>query len=376
MQRKLLFAFLIMMLLLSHMALAAELNVSQAAPAVAGSPLNGNVIRQAAELLNVRFAVHNDAVTGSSKLRLVIDSSGPVEAKGSLVSSPSPQLIVDVQGATAGKISKSLTLDGAIARQMNVQAINSQTSRIVIALPASLGASDYKVFTLKSDAQANKTHRIVVDINKPVPVPSFSFTPGLKNKVIALDPGHGGTDPGAIGSNTQEKTITLAVAQKAKLLLEKAGAKVLLTRQADKDVFGPNASAVDELGARANVGNNNKADVFISIHINAFTDPSVGGIASYYYPKTDYDMLLADSLQDNLVASISGGFSDRGIHQANFYVLKNTVMPASLVELGFISNPQEEKLMNTPQFQQEAAQGLVSGLERFFAQAAVKGGGQ
>lgn len=376
MQRKLLFAFLIMMLLLSHMALAAELNVSQAAPAVAGAASNGNVIRQPAELLNVRFAVHNDAVTGSSKLRLVIDSSGPVEATGSLVSAPSPQLIVDVQGAAAGKLSKSLALDGKIARQMSVQAINSQTSRLVIALPAILGVSDYKVFTLKSDAQANKTHRIVVDINKPVPAPSFSFTPGLKNKVIALDPGHGGTDPGAIGSNTQEKAITLAVAQKTKLLLEKAGARVLMTRQVDKDVFGPNASAVDELSARSNVGNNNKADVFISIHINSFTDPSVGGIASYYYPKTGYDTLLADSLQDNLVTAISGGFSDRGIHQANFYVLKNTVMPASLVELGFISNPQEEKLMNTPQFQQEAAQGLVNGLERFFAQAAVKGGGQ
>lgn len=376
MQRKLLFAFLIMMLLLSHMVLAAELNVSQAAPAVAGSVLNSNDLQQNAELLNVRFAVHTDATTGSTKLRLVIDSSGPVAATGSLTASPSPQLIVDVKGAAAGKVRKSLPLDGKIARQMSVQAINNQTSRIVIALPAVLGAADYKVFTLKSDSQANKTYRVVVDINKPVPVPSFSFTPGLKNKVIALDPGHGGTDPGAIGSNTQEKAITLAVAQKTKLLLEQAGAKVLMTRQVDKDVFGPNASAVDELSARSNVGNNNKADVFISIHINSFTDPSVGGIASYYYPKTGYDTLLADNLQDNLASSISGGFSDRGIHQANFYVLKNTVMPATLVELGFISNPQEEKLMNTPQFQQEAAQGLVNGLERFFAQAAAKGGGQ
>lgn len=379
MRRKIVFAFFVILMVFPQILFAAAANNTSTAAkpsqvAVKNmQQMSGSTA--GAELLNVRYAIHNDAVTGSSKLRLVVDSSGPIEASSTMINSPSPRLIVDVKGAALGKIKQSMALDGTIAEKVSFMAVGSKNSRILIDLPTLINNNGYRVFTLKNDPGAKKTNRVVVDIDQPVPKPAFSFTPGLKGKIIAIDPGHGGSDPGAIGNNkTQEKNITLAVAQNVQALLSQAGAKVIMTRDSDRDVFGANASAVDELGARTSIANKLKADVFVSIHINAFTDPSVGGIASYYYPKTDYDMMLARNIQNKLI-TVSGDFPDRGVSQAGFYVMKHADMPATLLELGFISNPQEEKLLNTLQFQQEAARSIVDGLESFFAQAAAVAGG-
>lgn len=327
-----------------------------------------------AEFMDARWLVHKDAVEGTSKLRLVIDTTGPVKVSSDLSENSYPQLIVNVNGAVLGKIDDSVVLDGDIADKVAFAKKDSNTSQIIVNLSNMIEDSDYKVFTLPSDPSNNKSFRIVIDIDKPVPKMNFNFTPGLRDKVIVLDPGHGGSDPGAIGPNkTQEKTITLAVSQRLKALLENAGAKVVMTRQTDVDVYGPNASATDELQARVNVGNSNKADVFVSLHINAFSNPAVGGMATYYYQKTGYDAMLAKKIQDNLIKI--GDFQDRGINSARFYVIKRTKMPAILTELGFISNPDEEKRLNTPQLQQQMAQSIMQGLDGFFTQAAKKGGG-
>jgi len=325
------------------------------------------------QLNNVRWLVHKDAVEGTSKLRLVIDTNNPVKVTSNLNGKNGSQLVVDINGAEVGNLDDSVALDGQIADKATFIK-KGNNSQVVVDLAAMIGENDYKVFTLKSDTINNKTFRVVVDINKIVPKVEYNFTAGLRNKVIAIDPGHGGSDPGAIGPNKlQEKTVTLAVAQRVQALLEKAGARVLMTRRTDVDVFGPNASAVDELNARTVGANSNKADVYVSIHINAFTNPSVGGTATYYYQKSNYDALLANCIQSNLVAT--AGLQDRGTYAAGFYVIKRTQMPAVLTELGFISNPDEEKLLSTPQFQQKMAQGIVQGLDSFFIQAASKGGG-
>jgi N-acetylmuramoyl-L-alanine amidase len=325
------------------------------------------------QLTNVRWLVHKDAVEGTSKLRLVIDTSDPVKVSSNLNGKNGSQLIVDISGAAVGKVGSSVALDGQIADKATFIKKDNNNSQVVVDLSTMISDSDYKVFTLKSDTINNKTFRVVVDINKSVPKAEYNYTAGLMNKVIAIDPGHGGSDPGAIGPNKlQEKTVTLAVAQRVQALLEKAGAKVLMTRKTDVDVFGPNASAVDELNARTVAANNNKADVFVSIHINAFTNPTVGGTATYYYQKSNYDALLADCIQSNLVST--AGLQNRGTYAAGFYVIKRTQMPAVLTELGFISNPDEERLLSTPQFQQKMAQGIVQGLDSFFIQAARGGG--
>ena len=347
------------------------------APQVAvAATLSGNISNSSkkVELSNVRWLVHNDAVEGTSRLRLVIDTTGPVKINSVLSEKSGPQLMIDVKDAALGKIDQSIALDGKIADKVTFIKKSLTNSQVVVDLSNMIDTSDYKIFTLPVDTDSSKRFRVVIDINKPTPKMNYNFTPGLKGKVITLDAGHGGSDSGAVGSNqTQEKTITLAVSQKMQKLLEKAGAKVVMTRTTDVDVYGPNASAKEELQARTTIGNANKADVFVSVHINAFTNPVVGGIATYYYEKTGYDTMLAQNIQDNL-AKIDG-FQDRRINAAGFYVIKRTEMPAVLVELGFISNPDEEKMLNTPQMQQQMAQSIVQGLDAFFTQAARKGGG-
>lgn len=326
------------------------------------------------QLTQIRWANHIDAVTGAGRLRIVIDATGPVQATGSLSAVTTPRLIVNVKGAVPGQTDCDIALDGRIADSVTMQADDDKNTVIVVEMPLLADEDGYKVFTLKNDPQNKKPFRVVIDINQPFPPIKFNFTPGLKDKTIVLDPGHGGSDPGAIGlAGLQEKAVNLAVSLRVKALLEKAGAKVLMTRQDDRDVFGPNASSVDELKARASVANFKKADIFVSIHSNAAVNRDAEGTTTYYFQKTRYDMLLARNLQAGMVQAV--GLKDKGILTANFYVIKRTIMPAALVELAFLSNPAEEKMLANPQVQQKFAEGIVQGMERFFAQAA-KGGDQ
>lgn len=373
--RKIAFLFLLVLLMLSWTGVYAAPDTAPAAkPAIglpkvsAGKTVEPRGSGRQLELSQVRWANHTEALTGSAMLRLVMDVSGPVEASGVVIAGPTPQLSVTIKGTTPAKTIKNVTFDGKVLEKVSF-AVSGKDTKVIFDLPSTVDDLDYRVFTLPSDPQAKRPFRVVVDINKPVPLPDYSFAPGLKNKVIVLDPGHGGSDPGAIGpSNYMEKTATLAVAKRVQALLEKAGAKVIMTREDDRDVFGPKASAVEELSARSGLANSRKADVFLSIHINAFTDPSVGGTSTYYYQKTKYDLMLAQALQTSLVEA--GKLQDRRVNPANFYVIKRTRMPAALIELAFISNPDEEKLLSLPDFQQKMSLGIVRGLERFFDQAA------
>ena len=202
---------------------------------------------------------------------------------------------------------------------------------------------------------------------KPIPqVVNYRTTGGIGGKIIVLDPGHGGSDPGAIGpTGLQEKQVTLPIAEYLKSILEAKGAKVILTRTTDVDVYGPHASGVDELQARVNVANGNQADAFISIHINSFSNPNVGGIATYYFDGSDQSKKLASSVQGQ-IDEHSGFNGDRGIQPGNLYVLRHSLMPSILVELGFISNPKEEGHLKEASTRQEFANELAKGLELYF----------
>lgn len=188
---------------------------------------------------------------------------------------------------------------------------------------------------------------------------------GIKDKIITLDPGHGGSDPGAIGaSGLKEKQITLEISMRVKELLEKEGAKVFMTRTTDKDVYAPNASDRAELQARVNVAEKHNSDLFLSLHINSSVNKSVGGFSSYYYPKTDNDLKIAKAIQDKFAKNF--GVDNLGERQANFYVVKRCSMPATLLEMCFISNPKEEKLMKSKWFQKKTARLIVEGVKNYF----------
>lgn len=194
----------------------------------------------------------------------------------------------------------------------------------------------------------------------------FSTSGGLDGKIITLDAGHGGSDPGAIGSDgTKEKNITLPITKMLKEILEDKGAKVYMTRTTDVDVFGPNASDAEELQARVNVGEKYNSDMFVSLHINSSVNKNIGGFSTYYYPKTDNDLRLAKNIQNKLAANF--GVDDLGVRQANFYVIKRISMPAVLVEMCFISNEKELTLMKGQWFQKKTARLIAEGIEKYFA---------
>lgn len=186
----------------------------------------------------------------------------------------------------------------------------------------------------------------------------------LKGKVIVVDPGHGGSDTGAIGPNhVAEKNVTLAIARDLDKLLTDGGAKVIMTRTSDKDVAYEGTSDIDELQARVAIANQASADLFVSIHADASDEP-VSGTATYFYPGNSDS--LASLVQDSMVSQLK--LSDRGYQPNDFYVLKNTTMPAILTEVAFISNPKEEKLLINPTFDKKAALGIYNGIKKYFAQ--------
>ncbi len=197
-----------------------------------------------------------------------------------------------------------------------------------------------------------------------------SFSPGLKEKKIVIDPGHGGEDSGAIGpSGVTEKSITLQIAKEVEKMLKEAGAKVIMTRTTDTEVSPKHRQAtdVDELQARCDVANKAKADIFISIHMDSFTSREASGTTGYYYTKgSAASKRLAASIQSELVAQLKT--TSRGIRTCNFYVVKHTKMPAMLIEVAFVSNPKEEKLLTSKKGVQKAAVGIVKGISDFFGE--------
>ncbi len=381
MRRVFCFALLVAVLAVSSIGYAAKASTSPQAADQPGSRFLSAVRKASAtigpgeQLTQIRTAKHVDAASGAERLRIVIDATGPVKVSSSVSPLPTPRLIVNVKGAVPGTTNTELTLDGVLADSVVMKSEDDRNTTVVVELPLTPDKDDYKVFTLPRDVANKKPFRVVIDVSQPLPLGNFTFTPGLKDKLIVLDPGHGGSDPGAIGpAGAMEKSVNLAVALRVKNLLSKAGAKVVMTREDDRDVFGPRASDRNELQARVTIANNKKADIFVSIHSNAALNRQAGGTSTYYTPKSRYDSLLARCLQAGMVQS--AGLEDKGTITGKLYVTKRTIMPAALVELAFLSNPREEKLLINPQFQQKLAEGIVQGMDKFFAQAAQMGGGR
>ncbi len=191
----------------------------------------------------------------------------------------------------------------------------------------------------------------------------------LEGKKICIDAGHGGGDAGAIGpTGVTEKSVTLRVALQLRDLLEEEGAEVIMTRTTDKPVSpkGDKASAIEELQARCDVANREKVDIFISIHADSFTNPAARGSTGYYYSKTEGTSAkrLADAIRRGVCEQLRT--PSRGTQPCNFYVVRHTDMAATLIELAFISNAEEEKLLDSEEGIEKAAHGIFDGIEDYF----------
>lgn len=197
--------------------------------------------------------------------------------------------------------------------------------------------------------------------------------PGLSGKRIAIDPGHGGHDPGAEGLFLREKDITLAIGLELQQLLQQAGAEVFMTRSTDTLVdtaLEPGKHIRPDLWKRQRIVEEWDPDFFISIHNNSWIDRKVGGIETYYNPHSFNRALncrAAQLIQARLVEAI--GRKDRGIRykENSDAVLQTANYPSALAEILYISNRAEEAILAEPDFPQKAAQGLFLGISDYFS---------
>ncbi|WP_083800931.1 SH3 domain-containing protein [Bacillus sp. m3-13] len=176
----------------------------------------------------------------------------------------------------------------------------------------------------------------------------------LSNKVIVIDPGHGGRDVGAIGAQgTFEKDLTLRTSLLLQDKLKAAGATVYMTRMSDTSV---------PLQTRPQMANYHGADAFLSLHYDSIDDTSVTGTTTYYYGHSDKD--LADSVHSSLVQFTN--LRDREVRQENYLVLRESMQPSLLLELGYISNRGEEITVLSGDFQERASTAIYQGLAQYF----------
>lgn len=204
---------------------------------------------------------------------------------------------------------------------------------------------------------------------------------------MAVDPGHGGSDGGAVGElppgavtglpprvDAQgrpvilEKDVNLDVGLRLDAYLRGRGVRTILTRTTD--LAGgdrPYTTVGADLRARVNIANEAGAELFVSVHNNALSPTASGTETFHFYYASTSARLLAQDVQSELVAAL--GLPDRGVKSAGFYVLRHTVMPAVLVEGAFLSNPSEALLLADANVRQRIAEAVGRGVERFAARA-------
>lgn len=166
---------------------------------------------------------------------------------------------------------------------------------------------------------------------------------------VVLDAGHGGAQPGCVIGTLQEKDIDMAITQQLKLRLEQMGFDVVMTRSSDEDI---------DLSERAEIANEAEGDCFVSIHCNSYEDESISGLECYYY-KSAEGKELAEAI------SRAAGDNDiltREIKEGNFQVLRETVMPSVLIEVGYMTNPEELKALASEPYQQTLAESIADGI--------------
>ncbi|QKJ88480.1 N-acetylmuramoyl-L-alanine amidase [Paramixta manurensis] len=366
----------------------------------------------------------------STYSRLTLESSVPLKYKQFALSNPE-RVVIDIEHLHLNQVLKGMhdlvRKDDPYIKSARVGQFDANTVRIVLELKQSVTP---KLFTL--DPVAGIKNRLVVDLypaknsvegdpllalledynkgdleqSQPGPAPLPGKAGRDRPIVIMIDPGHGGEDPGAHGKmRTREKDIVLKIGRKLKALIDKEPAmRAYMTR--NEDVFIP-------LKVRVAKARRQRADLFVSIHADAFTSRAargssvfalstkgatsaaarflaqtqnesdlIGGVSmsgDRYLDHTMFDMVQRQTISDSLkfgkeVLSRLGRVNHlhkRSVDQAGFAVLKAPDIPSILVETAFISNMDEERKLRTPRFQQQVAESILAGIKAYFASGAA-----
>lgn len=336
--------------------------------------------------------------SSSEYTRVVIDLTEPVEFSKNRLSNPD-RLYLDLMNTSIPKeIKTSFPVGDGIVKTIRASQFNANTVRVVFDIEE---ITDFKTFIIENPA------RLVIDLygkGKKIEKPDTT----IAKRRIVIDAGHGGHDPGAVGpKGLYEKDVVLDIALKLKkILMQDPLNEVFLTR--DKDIFLP-------LEERTAIANKKNADLFVSIHANASPRRKAKGIETYLLNwtddeeamrvaarenaislkkmkamsrqmdiveviksdlmrenKRDESIKLANYIQRSMVSNLENNYKnvlDLGVKQALFYVLFGAKMPSVLVEVSFISNPEEEKLLSQDSYRMEIAKAIAEGLNRYVTSA-------
>lgn len=365
--------------ILSFIILFASLSLAQAY-----EPIHVKDIRQ--------YSLHNG-------VRLIVETTGVVEFTQGQLKNPE-RLFFDLRNAL---LSKDIKREIQIGKEPVLRIRLGQFSSNVVRVVFDMAGSDYQFRVILLEDPP----RVVIDVyseraaNTRKDQPLRSESRLSKKRKVVLDPGHGGKDPGAVGpSGLMEKDVVLDVALKVKEILEREpGFDVILTR--DRDVYL-------SLNERTDIANRVNADVFISIHTNASTNPLAKGVETYILnwtddeeamkvaarenalplarmkqlkgelgsllaslereAKRDDSVKLAGYLHSSISESLRRSFArnDNGLKQALFYVLVGAQMPSCLLEISYISNAEEERLLATEQYRLKIANSIAEGIKDYF----------
>lgn len=215
------------------------------------------------------------------------------------------------------------------------------------------------------DQARSNTEMNATKISKDIPTWSWL----LGSMRITIDAGHGGVDPGAVGAaKTLEKDINLAISKRLQLLFQQAGSHVIMLREDDRD-FGQSSKLLqrkrEDLTYRIQTAVEAQSRIYLSIHGNSFPDSSQHGAQVFYHKESTEGKKLAESIQ----ASLNQITSKKREAKANqsYFILKNTDMIALTIEVGFLSNPEEEKKLNDADYQQKLAMAIFEGIVNYFS---------
>ncbi|WP_145413021.1 N-acetylmuramoyl-L-alanine amidase family protein [Paenibacillus xylanexedens] len=310
---------------------------------------------------NIVWGKVNDI--GFANQQLVVSVDKEVKPQITRLSNPD-RIVVDLPNTTFGDIGS--TLQQGTMGKLDVSGIANVTE-VRYALFKNDPAQVRVVIEMNnlSDVQVSSQYisgKLIVDLamTAAIGIPVSPVGNDGGKSIVVIDPGHGGKDPGTIGiSNTQEKDFTLPLALKVQaLLLQEPDIEVVMTR--DTDVYPTRPE-------RVKLANTLNADVFVSIHGNSVkASPQTTGTETFYYKRSS-SKELADIVHRHLIEAL--GFKDRGVKNGNLEVLRNTTMPAVLLEIGFLSNLVEEQAMLSDSVQNKAAQAIVDGIKEFLHQS-------
>ncbi|MBR2744506.1 MAG: N-acetylmuramoyl-L-alanine amidase CwlD [Clostridia bacterium] len=196
----------------------------------------------------------------------------------------------------------------------------------------------------------------------------------VTNKVIVIDAGHGVPDEGAESSNgISEAKINLNIALKLQSLLEQSGATVVLTRSDDNAIYDIDSKTlkqkkISDLKNRVKIGNESSADAFVSIHLNKIPQKQYSGWQTFYNSSNENSIKLAKSIQNSLNESIQKENNRVAMKLDTVFIVKKVEIPLTIVECGFLSNPEEEKDLLNDDYQNRLAWGIYSGIMDYFLQ--------